>query len=40
MGIAKHTVGWSAYVNGIQQDYEQFADELAQVREYLIANAG
>ena len=40
VGIAKHTVGWSAYVNGIQQDYEQFADELAQVREYLIANAG
>ena len=40
VGIAKHTVGWSADVNGIQQDYEQFADELAQVREYLIANAG
>ncbi|MDX1392818.1 MAG: carboxymuconolactone decarboxylase family protein [Gemmatimonadota bacterium] len=32
---AKYTVGWSAYLNGMQQDYDEFADELEQVGEYL-----
>lgn len=31
--LAKHTVGWSVYLNGIQQDYEQFADELEEIGE-------
>ena len=37
--LAKHTVGWSAYVNGMQTDYERFAAELVQVERHL-SNAG
>lgn len=33
--LAKHTVGWSAYLNGIQQDYDEFADELSQIGAHL-----
>jgi AhpD family alkylhydroperoxidase len=36
---AKHTVGWSAYLNGIQQDYEEFERELQQVGEHLSEKA-
>lgn len=32
---AKMSLGWSAYLNGMQIDYEQFASELQQVGEYL-----
>lgn len=32
---AKMSVGWSAYLNGMQIDYEEFAQELQQVSEYL-----
>lgn len=32
---AKHSVGWSAYVNGIQVDYDEFADELEKIGDYL-----
>ena len=32
---AKMSAGWSVYLNGIQQDYDQFADELAQIGEHL-----
>ena len=32
---AKMSVGWSVYLNGIRQDYEQFAVELGQIGEYL-----
>jgi AhpD family alkylhydroperoxidase len=32
---AKMTLGWSAYLNGIRQDYDQFADELARIGEHL-----
>lgn len=32
---AKASLGWSAYLNGMRQDYDQFADELKQVGEYL-----
>jgi AhpD family alkylhydroperoxidase len=35
--LAKHTVGWSAYLNGMQTDYDQFADELEQIGEHLAA---
>ena len=34
---AKMSLGWSAYLNGIQQDFDQFADELRQIGEYLTA---
>jgi AhpD family alkylhydroperoxidase len=33
--LAKHTVGWSVYLNGIQEDYDRFANELAQIGDHL-----
>ncbi|SDP34765.1 hypothetical protein SAMN04487905_103297 [Actinopolyspora xinjiangensis] len=35
MHYAKSSLGWSAYLNGIRQDYDGFADELARIGEYL-----
>lgn len=32
---AKHTLGISAYLNGIQEPRERFADELEQILDYL-----
>jgi len=32
---AKMSLGWSAYLNGMQQDYDQFAEELQRVGEHL-----
>jgi AhpD family alkylhydroperoxidase len=32
---AKMSVGWSAYVNGIQLDYDQFKRELEEMRAFL-----
>lgn len=32
---AKNSLGWSAYLNGMQTDYDDFARELEQVGEYL-----
>ncbi|GAB3549750.1 AhpD family alkylhydroperoxidase [Actinopolyspora lacussalsi] len=32
---AKSSVGWSAYLNGIREDYDNFAAELARIGEYL-----
>jgi len=32
---AKASLGWSAYINGMQEDYDGFAAELAQVGQYL-----
>ncbi len=29
--FAKFTAGWSAYVNGLQLDYEQFSNEVKQI---------
>ncbi|HEU5103696.1 MAG TPA: carboxymuconolactone decarboxylase family protein [Roseiflexaceae bacterium] len=29
--FAKHTVGWSVYLNGIRYDYDQFERELQQI---------
>jgi len=37
---AKMSLGWSAYLNGIRQDYDQFADELQRVGEYVSEGAG
>jgi AhpD family alkylhydroperoxidase len=36
---AKTSLGWSAYLNGIQQDYDQFADELQRVGEHMADQA-
>lgn len=33
--LAKHTVGWSVYLNGIRADYDQFAKELQEIGKYL-----
>jgi len=32
---SKMSTGWSVYLNGMQTDYEQFADELAQIGAHL-----
>ncbi len=32
---AKMSLGWSAYLNGIQQDYQQFSQELQQMGKFL-----
>ncbi|WP_127128622.1 carboxymuconolactone decarboxylase family protein [Georgenia sp. SYP-B2076] len=37
--LAKHTVSWSVYLNGIREDYDQFADELTQIGTYLMSQA-
>jgi AhpD family alkylhydroperoxidase len=36
---AKHTVGWSAYLNGTQQDFDEFRREMGQVVEHLSEQA-
>lgn len=37
---AKSSAGWSAYLNGLQIDYDQFRDELRQAMEYLRSKQG
>lgn len=32
---AKMSLGWSAYLNGMQQDYDDFAKELKQIGEHV-----
>lgn len=32
---AKMSVGWSAYLNGMRQDHDQFATELEQIGDHL-----
>ncbi len=32
---AKASAGWSAYINGLQVDYEQFKDEIQQMAKYV-----
>ena len=32
---AKHSLGLSAYLNGIRQDFDDFADELRQIGNYI-----
>lgn len=34
---AKYTLGWSAYLNGIREDYDQFAKELKKIGEHMMA---
>lgn len=36
---AKMTVGWSTYLNGMRQDYDEFARELEQIGEHLSQKA-
>ncbi|ARZ70337.1 carboxymuconolactone decarboxylase family protein [Streptomyces sp. HU2014] len=36
---AKNSLGWSAYINGVREDYDAFAGELAQIKDYLSAKA-
>jgi AhpD family alkylhydroperoxidase len=36
---AKTRLGWSAYLNGIREDYDDFAAELAQIGEHLSTRA-
>ena len=38
--FAKHTAGWSTYLNGIGQNYDEFAAELTKVGEYVSGHAG
>jgi AhpD family alkylhydroperoxidase len=37
--LAKHTVGWSVYLNGMRTDYDRFAEELDQIGEHIAAEA-
>ncbi|MFE9651250.1 carboxymuconolactone decarboxylase family protein [Streptomyces sp. NPDC006365] len=34
---AKSSIGWSAYLNGIREDYDGFVQELDQIKDYLAA---
>lgn len=33
--LAKHTVGWSAYLNGMRADEDRFAEQLDRIGEHL-----
>lgn len=35
--FAKYTVGWSVYVNGMREDYDQFAEEVKEIANYVAA---
>jgi AhpD family alkylhydroperoxidase len=37
--FAKFTTGWSVYVNGMQEDYDEFKAELGQVVDYVKSKA-
>lgn len=34
---AKYTIGWSTYLNGMRQDYDEFAAELGKIGAHLSA---
>jgi AhpD family alkylhydroperoxidase len=36
---AKTSLGWSAYLNGMREDYDEFAAELAQIGEHMSSPA-
>lgn len=36
---AKMSLGWSAYLNGMQQDYDMFAEELERITNYIKEHA-
>jgi AhpD family alkylhydroperoxidase len=33
--FTKYTVGWSVYLNGIREDYDQFVRELSEITAYV-----
>lgn len=35
----KSSIGWSPYLNGIREDYDGFAQELDQIKDYLAAKS-
>lgn len=35
--LAKHTVGWSTYLNGLREDEARFGEELGRIGEHLSA---
>lgn len=35
---AKHSLGWSAYLNGIRVDYDEFEKELEKIGEHMTAS--
>lgn len=37
--LAKHTVGWSVYLNGMRTDYDEFAEELERIGEHMSEQA-
>lgn len=37
--FAKMSLGWSAYLNGMREDYDTFEDELGQIGQYLSSQA-
>ena len=37
--IAKHTMGWSTYLNAVQYDYDRFTDEVDQITAYISKQA-
>ena len=37
--LAKHTVGWSTYLNGMREDEQRFADELVEIGTHLSQSA-
>ena len=37
--LAKHTIGWSTYLNGIREDHDQFTYELQKIGEFLMTPA-
>ena len=37
--LAKHTVGWSTYLNGMREDEQRFAEELGQIGAHLSQGA-
>jgi len=36
---AKTSLGWSAYINGMQEDYDDFANEVKQITDYVRSQA-
>lgn len=36
---AKMSLGWSAYLNGMQQDYDMFAEEMDRITDYVEEHA-
>lgn len=38
--FAKSSAGWSAYINGLQIDYDEFKKEIKQMTEYVKKNMG